>query len=201
MNLPNEHGEYENARRVRFVVQPKENAGASGTVLVAMYRQGEEGKGRPADVFLRRAVDGYAYSDFVEGAVNLTSAEVLSTSTIPNEGNKVTSWTWTVDNLNDQSSTNPFEDARAHRAQLRGDSLVFGYTWTPNWNSARNAKDKYDFFVRRSFDGGTTWSTDDGAWEVPRNISNLPNAKFTVIEPRLMATPRIRDEFERFADR
>ena len=189
LNLPNEDGEYENARRIRFAVQPQQKAGPSGTVLVAMYRQGEEGKGRPADVFMRRAVNGYAFADFVDGAINVTSAEVLSTTTTPTEGDKVTDWTWTVDNLQDQSATNPFEDSRAHRAQLRGDSLVFGYTWTPNWAPARNAKDKYDFFVRRSFDGGQSWSTEDGDWEVPRNLSNLPNAKFTVIEPRLMATP------------
>ncbi|MBT8039913.1 MAG: hypothetical protein HKO85_06455 [Xanthomonadales bacterium] len=50
---------YDNARRVRFVSQPKSKAvkvadGGTGTVLVALYRQGEEGGGKPADIFMRR---------------------------------------------------------------------------------------------------------------------------------------------------
>ncbi len=64
---------YENARRVRFISQPKSKKGPSGTVLVALYRQGEEGKGKPADVFMRRAVaspsgNPYAFGNFVPGA-------------------------------------------------------------------------------------------------------------------------------------
>ena len=51
-------------------------------------------------------------------------------------------------------STNPYDDARAHRGQIRGDFVVMGYSYTPNWAAARNGNDKYDFFVRRSFDGG-----------------------------------------------
>ncbi len=47
---------YENARRIRFMTQPKSKAGASKTVLVALYRQGAEGSGKPADIFMRRMV-------------------------------------------------------------------------------------------------------------------------------------------------
>lgn len=189
LSLPNEHGEYENARRVRFILQPKENAGESGTVMVILYRQGDEGKGAPADIFMRRAVGGYAYENILPGAVNLSGATVLATEPTEGGSEKVTEYTWTVDTLMDESDANPFEDAKAHRAQLRGDMLLVAYTWTPNWAAAQNAKDKYDVFVRRSFDGGQTWSTSTGAWEEPQNLSNLPNAQATVIEPRLMATP------------
>jgi len=35
-----------------------------------------------------------------------------------------------------------------------------GYSFTPNWAASRNAHDKYDFYIRRSFNGGETWTTD-----------------------------------------
>ncbi len=63
---------YENARRVRFITQQKSKAGASKTVLVTLYRQGEEGSGKPADIFMRRMVapstgNPYAFGNFVAG--------------------------------------------------------------------------------------------------------------------------------------
>lgn len=77
---------------------------------------------------------------------------------------KVVKWAQTAENLNDKSGDNPYDDARAHRGAIRGDFVIMGYTWTPNWASARNAHDKYDFHIRRSFDGGQTWTTDpDGS--------------------------------------
>ncbi len=38
-----------------------------------------------------------------------------------------------------------------------------GYSYTPNWAASRNAHDKYDFYIRRSFNGGSTWTTDPDA--------------------------------------
>jgi len=35
-----------------------------------------------------------------------------------------------------------------------------GYSYTPNWAASRQAHDKYDFYIRRSFDGGQNWTTD-----------------------------------------
>ncbi|HSH09609.1 MAG TPA: choice-of-anchor O protein, partial [Oceanipulchritudo sp.] len=48
----------ENARRVRFIAQPKEwlKWGTTNTSLIAVYRQGREGEGAPADIFGIRAV-------------------------------------------------------------------------------------------------------------------------------------------------
>ena len=65
---------------------------------------------------------------------------------------KMLRWGWSPANLADKSGTNPRDDARAHRGALNGDDLIIGYSWTPNWG--RNANDKYDFYVRRSFNGG-----------------------------------------------
>jgi hypothetical protein len=95
-----------------------------------------------------------------------------------------------------------------------------GYSYTPNWAAARNGNDKYDFLVRRSFDGGQTWTTDKdgdgvtncyswkdtstedlhdrieeckffgpGEFEQARNVSQLQNAKSSVIEPRIVCPP------------
>jgi hypothetical protein len=157
---------YENARRVRFVTQPKSKKGPSGTVLVAIYRQGEEGSGKPADIFMRRVKasatgNPYAFANFVPGAQNLSSVE----STVefqdpfdPEKPVKMLRWAWTEDNLSDSSAKNPYTDARAHRGSLNGDELIIGYSWTPNWG--RRANDKYDFYIRRSFSGGQSWTTD-----------------------------------------
>jgi hypothetical protein len=163
---------YENARRPRFIMQSKKAAGDSGTVMLVVYRQGAEGKGRPADVMLRRVVasgpgNPYAYDNFVEGAFNMSS--VTPTLVVvdgeqqaedPYGANKVVKWQQSPGNLHDESWFNPYEDARAQRGIIRGDFIVIGFTYTPNWAAARNGNDKYDFFIRRSFDGGQTWTTD-----------------------------------------
>jgi len=159
---------YENARRVRFVTQPKSKKGASGTVLVALYRQGEEGKGKPADVFMRRikaspSGNPYAFGNFVPGAQNVSSVKPTETWQNPFDPEKpvkMLRWGWSHDNLTDSSAKNPHTDARAQRGSLNGDELIIGYSWTPNWG--RRANDKYDFYVRRSFNGGQNWTTDPG---------------------------------------
>jgi hypothetical protein len=156
----------ENARRVRFIPQPKSKAGNSGTVLVALYRQGEEGSGKPADIFMRRMVsltsgNPYTYGNFVPGAQNVSSVTATLLWQHPFDAEKpekMLRWGWSEANLADKSGTNPRDDARAHRGALNGDELIIGYTWTPNWG--RKANDTYDFLVRRSFNGGQGWTTD-----------------------------------------
>lgn len=159
----------ENARRVRFLPQPKSKMGASKTVLVALYRQGEEGSGKPADIFMRRAVasstgNPYAFGNFKPGAQNLSSVEPTLLFQDPFDDTKpvkMLRWGWSPANLADSSAKNPYTDALAHRGALNGDELIIAYSWTPNWG--RNANDKYDLFIRRSFDGGQSWRTDPGA--------------------------------------
>jgi len=76
------------------------------------------------------------------------------------DGVKVCDWTQPENALQSKSGANPYEDARAHRGQIRGDFLIIGYTYCPNWAASRNAHDKYDFYIRRSFNGGGSWTTD-----------------------------------------
>ncbi len=33
------------------------------------------------------------------------------------------------------------------------------YAWSPNWNANSVGNDHYNLYVRRSFDGGLTWTT------------------------------------------
>ena len=114
---------YENARRVRFVTQPKSKKGASGTVLVALYRQGEEGSGKPADIFMRRMKasstgNPYAFGNFQLGAQNVSSVTPTVTFQDPFDEEKpvkMLRWAWSEDNLSDSSARNPHTDARAQR--------------------------------------------------------------------------------------
>lgn len=253
---------YENARRPRMLPQPASQAGPSGTVMILIYKQGEEGKGRPSDIFTRRVVKSsgnpYAYDNFVckewvealngeqvcvNGDQNISTVEPTEYWYNPEaepdakgDPTKVVKWKQTEESLKHSSSRNPYEDARAHRGILRGDNLFVAYTHTPNWAASRNANDKYDLYIRRSFDGGQTWSTDPapmaaegeevqddgevchtliwkdystvsdeeeanrketyeevvcyqpGDFEPARNMSQLKNSKFSVIEPRLVGT-------------
>ena len=241
---------YENARRPRFIIQGKAAAGASNTVMLVLYKEGQEGMGRPSDIMLRRFVSDtsdnpYAPENIVcneweladndltvcrDGAQNMSTvnptvtvdAMGIPTSEDPYGAIKVVEWEQTSELLSNASWVNPYEEARAHRGAIRGDFIVMGYSYTPNWAAARNGNDKYDFYIRRSFDGGLTWTTDPvgegvthcktwttpsetpetagakeevcttyaaGAFEEARNVSQLPNSKESVIEPRIVGAP------------
>jgi len=130
-----------------------------------------------------------------------------------NSWNKVGKWKQYQGNLSDESFANPYSDAKAHRGFLRGDLFVFGYSFTPNWG--RLGGDHMDFFVRRSFNGGQSFTTDPngpeetihtvierdpdtgeysekqyrygrGEFEPGRNVSLLKGNSHTVIDPRLV---------------
>lgn len=172
---------YENARRPRFLLQGKDARGTSGTVLIVLYKEGEEGAGRPSDILARRCVvsisgNPYAPANFVAGAQNLSTVTPEVTWINPDrdedakgDGVKVCTWTQPEANLLLKSGVNPYEDARAHRGAIRGDFVIMGYSYTPNWAASRNAHDKYDFYIRRSFDGGQTWTTDPAAYDEDGN--------------------------------
>lgn len=182
-----------NARRPRFILQSKTSAlggfkpdgtykapDNSGTVLIVLYKEGEDGAGRPSDIMARRIVvkdaDGsikkgnpWDPNNFVEGAQNVSTVMYEEAYTWVNpdrdenakgDGVKICRWTQPEECLGWGSEENPYEDARAHRGQIRGDFVVMGYSYCPNWAASRKAHDKYDFYIRRSFDGGATWTTD-----------------------------------------
>ncbi len=195
---------YENARRPRFILQSKSSAFGgltgyddngnpifkkgenSGTVLLVLYKEGEEGAGRPSDIMMRRCVvkdesgeimggNPWNPKNFVPQSDTDPRITVQNVSTVmpgltwtnperdenaKGDGIKVCDWTQPEECLAWKSGENPYEDARAHRGAIRGDFVIMGYSYTPNWAASRNAHDKYDFYVRRSFNGGETWTTD-----------------------------------------
>lgn len=65
----------------------------------------------------------------------------------------------TLTNLDDQSWENPYDMAKGHRGFLSGDMVMMMYGWTNNWQALTDAHDIVNLYVRRSFDGGLTWST------------------------------------------
>lgn len=152
--------------------------------------------------------------------MNLTSAtvEALDPLDIASDGQghewaKVARWSQNPGNIADESFSNPYSDAKGHRGFIRGDTVVLGYSFTPNWG--RLGGDHMDFYVRRSFDGGRNWTTNPnstqdtihtvierdpvtreyamkqyryapGQAEPGRNVSLLKGNRFTVTDPRLV---------------
>ncbi len=242
------------ARRTRFIAQSYPKVKSSGLAAAIIYKQGQEGQGRPADVFIRRiivpsgfkpkvdnpfafenfecqqyldetftvqacpndGVTGYNCNVWGEASgdrlcggyltsadsgyqgyprrdhINLTSADVtLAVDAGPDDDtpedptddrygtNKVLLWTQNKYNLGDESYgyVDPvdgtpcdvlggdvcpamYSNSRSHRGFVRGNFLVTAFAYTPNWAAARNGNDRYNFYVRRSFDGGLTWETN-----------------------------------------
>ncbi len=74
------------------------------------------------------------------------------------------------DVLNGEVCPGMYSNVRSHRGFIRGDFFVTAYALSPNWAAGRNGNDRYNFYVRRSFDGGQTWTTDPsglGAYVCP----------------------------------
>ena len=205
---------FENARRERVSVQTADAAGERDLRALMMYKYGIYGKGRTADLMIRRACGGYEYEDWGACAsvepvgrdpICITCVTVTETEAAGGGGDnvvpKATDWIFEFASETDNnlymdpaltlsksvSSWNPLDDARSLRSVLMGDMVLVGFAWTPNWAAAaQQFTDKYDFFVRRSFDGGYSWTNAAGDYEGPVNVSNLPNAKESIVEPRLV---------------
>jgi hypothetical protein len=75
---------------------------------------------------------------------------------------KVTQWMQTEENLGDEAWTNPFDVSKGHRGFLDGDIVMQMYAWSPNWKANSVGNDHYNLYIRRSFDGGLTWTTTPG---------------------------------------
>lgn len=64
-----------------------------------------------------------------------------------------------TDNFNDRSWDNPYDVAKGHRGYIDGDFIMVLYAWSPNWQANTVGHDNYNLYIRRSFDGGQTWTT------------------------------------------
>lgn len=153
----------ENSRRVRFVAQTPNGVDPA---ICIFWKQGVEAQGAPSDILLKTAlaVD--------EAAVTAAPTINISANT-PNA---------TAADLGNATSLDPLEDAQAHRALMRGSFIAVGYSYTPNQALARyTTLENYDFWLRRSFDGGLTW-------DAPVNMTQLDKS-ITVKEPRIVGPP------------
>ena len=74
-------------------------------------------------------------------------------------------------NLRDQSWYNPLDVSKGHRGFLDGDFVQFLYAWSPNWRLNAKGNDRYDLYVRRSFDGGQTWSHTPASFTASDGVS------------------------------
>ncbi|MBN1179815.1 MAG: hypothetical protein JXD18_11410 [Anaerolineae bacterium] len=135
---------------------------------------------------------------------------------------KVTQWSQTVDNLDDESWENPYDVAKGHRGFIDGDFIMMMYAWSPNWQANSVGNDHYNLYARRSFDGGETWTTTPaelggdgtttcenykgadgvittvctdyaaGTFEQARNLSQLIGNRETILDPRYTPTGGIK---------
>jgi hypothetical protein len=104
----------------------------------------------------------------VQGEGNTT--RVLTWHQCPSDGAVLTSYSdmtpvtcdtagTIADNLTDQSWYNPLDISKGHRGFIDGDFVMFLYAWSPNWRLNAKGSDRYDLYIRRSFDGGQSWTT------------------------------------------
>jgi hypothetical protein len=75
--------------------------------------------------------------------------------------------------LRDQSWYNPLEVAKGHRGFLDGDMVMMLYAWSPNWRLNVKGSDRYELYIRRSFDGADSWTN------TPSNYTHWDNVKYT----------------------
>jgi len=159
-----------NARRPRVVLQGSSQAGTSPLRALLLYRQGPATMpGAPADIIVQR---GLKNPDDVE-----------STGYRPEDIEPQSA----AQNLSDPATASSIDNARAHRAIIRGSFIAAGYVHTPDMVAAEPTPTftptaTYNFYVRTSYDAGATWSA-------ARNISMLPYPHVAIGEPRLVPTP------------
>lgn len=194
----------ENSRRVRFVTQV--NPATNGLRMGVFWRQGLPVEGGPGDIMVRLgfkdssvagssglrpedmvpAVDAAnaRESDYFTVLTNLhnTPAYNISSNTTP--WAPVNEPELGPDNLLTHTTDfNVYEDARAHRAAIRGEDFYIGYSYTKDWAVATYTDmDNYNFWVR-----GYNSATD--TWTTAANLSGITDKKIHVKEPRLVGMP------------
>lgn len=199
-----------NGRRVRFFGNPTNGSvEASGAKITFLWKEGAFDQGGPSDImsrvgYIQSGVSGSTglrpedLSPAVAGncVYSLTDTDRANLDTLADiiTGNEVginlshqaesaTGSSYSVASLQIDTEDDTLEDARAHRGAIRGDTIFLGYTHTPDAALAKYTDlANYNFYIRRSFDGGRTWTS-------ARNISNIDDTTVSVKEPRIVATP------------
>lgn len=167
-----------NARRVRFMLQGNEainSTGGDAATLPAnkgvhaalIWRETASLEpAAPSDIMMRRGIKNTALRP---GSTGFLADDILADTPV---------------NLTD---TGPADNALAHRGTLRGDFVSIAYDHTAdavaaNPEKTNPPKGTYNLFIKRSTDGGATWSA-------ARNMSNVTDLSVRVVEPRQVGTP------------
>lgn len=159
----------------------------------------------------------------VRGAVNLSGTTPLTFEDLDNEDpshgitQRVVTWEQTEEDLGDETWENKYEVAKGHRGFIDGDFVMVMYAHSANWLATSKGHEPYNLYIRRSFDGGVTWTTTPaslggdgttydqifgvgdrvwtqsrvlgaGEFEPARNVSQLTSSKDTVLDPRYSPT-------------
>ncbi|HEU4515434.1 MAG TPA: choice-of-anchor O protein [Nocardioidaceae bacterium] len=157
----------QSGRRVRYITQPMGQMGASRTVGLILYRMGPDGQAGAADFITRRFVvpdsDTVVDNPFRLGNLteptNVSATTALTSAQDPTTGApRVVTWEQTAPNLDDGTADSSLESARGHRGMIKGDFLALGYLWTANWDLYLQGLDIENYYVRRSFDGGQSYT-------------------------------------------
>jgi hypothetical protein len=184
----------ENARRVRFLTQEPPNA----TQLLFIYKQGEFSQGGPSDIFLRRTTNALLTPESLQPPIDAADC----TDSINNGDDVLVALADQPPAFNFSGSSalkggtgtapdalsgaNPIENALAHRGVMRGNTVIVGYSYTPDLFrfTYLNNTDPYNFWIRRSTDGGTTFGPAVNLTPEVTGPSQL-----SVREPRIVPTP------------
>lgn len=158
------------ARRVRIVLQGATAAGTSPLRTLLMWRDSPTAApGAAADIIVRR---GLADTVARPGSTGFLPSDILAD---------------TQQQLTFVAATGG--NANAHRAVVRGDSVVLAYDATPDMVGADPAKTAtptatYNLYVVRSTATGAP-----ATWSQAVNLSGIVATDWRVVEPRLVATP------------
>jgi hypothetical protein len=173
---------YENARRVVIASQVDSCEMADGDYTFGlMYKQGYDTQGAPSDMYIRMN-KGFTYEEFEDTATNVSARE-----SVYDEDGKVTSISWSTDNLDDMSYDNPLDNTFSPRAFLRGDEIYTGFEYTPNWRQTSNGTTPNNFWIHRYV---------DALWQGPQQLtyvngaSGTAEAKVSTLDPRFLSTPK-----------
>jgi len=163
-----------NARRVRFVLQGNDAIGdangngdaadgdTAGVHVLLLWRgSASTVPASAADIVIRRGIKNTVLRP---GSTGFLPTDVLADTPVT------------------LSSTGANDNALAHRAVLRGEFAAVAYDHTPDKTAADAYTATYNLYIKRSTDGGATWSA-------ARNMTNITDPAVRVVEPRMVPTP------------